>query len=191
MDNYPYIIAGLPDFVLDYDFHQFDYDEVRNHIYTFCSPNDQRLIEWIEFGFEQKNLTNHFYRASLSNKNSFIRNFFQFDKHVRNAKVAYLKGTPYEEEFEEYVKIWNIFTVQNIIERERNLDKLIWNKVSDLVTYDFFNINVLLSFLVKAKMIQRWNKIDKKVGAELFEKYVKEVRGTYKGVEYNADIKKK
>ncbi len=185
MDNYPYIIAGLPDLTLDFEYHQFDYDHVREAIYNDCSEEDKRLIEWLDFGFDEKNLSPHFYRASGKCKNLFIKEFFSFDRLVRNEKVAFLSGKKTDSEFEEKSMVQKVFETKNIIEREKQLDSLMWNYANSIITFEFFNINVILSFLVKARIISRWNKLDKKTGEELFGKLVDEVRGTFKGVEFN------
>jgi hypothetical protein len=54
-----------------------------------------------------------------------------------------------------------------------------WNVLDELTTFDYFNINKILAFLVKAGMVQRWVKLDAKVGQEMFQKLVKDLRETY------------
>ena len=44
-------------------------------------------------------------------------------------------------------------------------------------------MDVILAFLAKGQLINRWNKLDRKAGEELFKKLVDEVRGTYQGIE--------
>lgn len=72
-----------------------------------------------------------------------------------------------------------ITEVNDIMERERRLDLLKWEMADDLTTFDYFNIERILAFFVKAGMVHRWSKLDAKVGAEMFEKLVKELRETY------------
>lgn len=185
MNNYPYIIAGLPDLILSADNTSFDYDTVRDHIYESCGKEGQRLIEWIEFGLNENNLSHHFYRAAAANKNLFISSFFTFDKLVREAKVAYLEHKPFEAEFEEGARLQTIFKVPNIFERELQMDKLIWDKINEIISREVLSINIILAFLTKAKIVSRWSKLESKRGAELFARLVQEVRGTFKGVVYN------
>lgn len=185
MNNYPYIIAGLPDLVLSADNASFDYASLREHIYDACGKEGQRLIDWVEFGLDEKHLSHHFYRAAAAHKNLFISTFFTFDKIVREAKVAFIEHKPFETEFDEAAKIQTIFKTPNIYERELHLDKLTWEKINSIIAGEVLSINIILAFLTKAKIVNRWSKLDRKKGAELCAQLVQEVRGTFKGVEYN------
>lgn len=184
MDNYPYIIAGLPDLLNDHESHPFDFNEIRNHISANLSDKDKRLIEWFEFGLKQDSRSHLFYNAATSHSNLFINKYFTFDKKVREAKVAYLENGTCDTEFEEYNRLKSIFEIENIFEREKKYDELIWDKINEIVLYELFNINVILAFFAKAQIISRWNALDRETGNKLFSKLVQEVKGTFKGVEY-------
>ncbi len=63
------------------------------------------------------------------------------------------------------------------------MDLLKWDKASEITLMDYFDMDAILAFLVKAKMVQRWSELDPQMGEELFHKLVGEVRGTFKGIE--------
>lgn len=67
----------------------------------------------------------------------------------------------------------------DILERERRLDMLKWNMADEITTFDYFNINTILAFLVKAGIVYRWSKLDSKIGVEMFKKLVADIRKTY------------
>lgn len=67
----------------------------------------------------------------------------------------------------------------DIIDRERRLDMLKWDMADDITTFDYFNINKILAFLVKATIVYRWSKLDSTIGAQMFEKLVADIRKTY------------
>ncbi|MFA7033838.1 MAG: DUF2764 family protein [Bacteroidales bacterium] len=184
MDNYPYIIAGLPDLLLDHDSHPYNFKEIRQQIVESCSAKDRRLIDWFEFGLQQEGLSPHFYREALKHNNLFIRSYFAYDKNLKMAKAAYVDKRPFSGEFEEYSRLKSVFTMTNIFEREKKLDDVTWDKINEIVTYELFNINVILAFLAKAHIVERWNALDQDRGKELFNRLVQEVKGTFKGVEY-------
>ena len=132
----------------------------------------------------------------LRHKNSFIREFFTFDLRVRNAKVRYLNEQlgrntdkdiflETEGEFEESEALMSVLYGDNLIDRELGLDELMWNKISELNIFEYFNINVLLGYISKLKIIGRWLSLDEKTGKEMFRRLVEEIRGTFKGVEFN------
>ncbi|MFP4557150.1 MAG: DUF2764 family protein [Bacteroidales bacterium] len=75
--------------------------------------------------------------------------------------------------------ILQISELDDILERERRIDTLKWEKADDLTTFDYFNAEKVLSFVVKAGIVYRWTKLDAKVGKEMFKKLVTELRETY------------
>ena len=92
----------------------------------------------------------------------------------------------YEGEFEEYPRLKQIFAMDNLIERERQLDRFMWDKINEITSGELFNINVLLGFFTKARVVERWTQLDPESGRELFARLVNDVRGTFKGVNYES-----
>lgn len=199
MGNYHYIIAGLPELLLSADNKGFNYDAIRESVFYSSSEKDRRLIEWLDFGTNENNLSPHFYRAASKCKNRFIRQYFALDLEIRNRKVDFVAGkldrdgAQYKMQVagaedlglseEQLNKLSGIFANKNILEKEQLLDKFKWDYISGLNEYGEFNMDVILAFLAKGKLIDRWNKLDHKTGEEMFRKLVNEVRGTFKGVD--------
>ena len=198
MGNYHYIIAGLPELVLNADNKAFSYDTVKESIYNSSSEKDRRFIEWFEFGTNEENLNAHFYRAAMNCKNRFIRLYFALDLEIRNRKVEFVaskmerdadsykvktsKNVDLNLTEEQVAKLHAIFANKNILEKEQQLDNFKWDYISGLNGYGEFNMDVILAFLAKGKLIDRWNKLDRKAGEEMFRKLVDEVRGTFNGI---------
>lgn len=61
-----------------------------------------------------------------------------------------------------------------------------WDKIDEMTTYDYFDIEAILGFLAKLHIVERWYILDEKTGREMFRKLVDEVRGTFKGVRFDA-----
>ena len=189
MDNYVYIIAGLPELVVSYEGSDFDYAATKASIMELLSEKDQQLVELMEEGFDENTLGADFYAKAAASKNRFIREYFDFDGRLRNMKVNYLakrlgkESDPYlvnleEADFEEEKPIQAILEDNDFVQRERQMDNLKWEKASDIARMDYFNMNTILAFLVKAKTVQRWAELDPDKGTEMFHKLVKEIRGT-------------
>lgn len=197
MDNYVYIVASLPDIAVGQEGPAFDYAAVKEQIVEQLSEKDQKLVELLEEGFDENTLGAEFYKKTAESKNRFIREYFDFDGRLRDMKVAYLakrldkKGDAYlvdmpEADFEEESQIKDILANDDFVLREQKMDELKWEKASDIARMDYFNMNAILAFLVKAKTVQRWAELDKAKGEEMFRKLVKEVRGTFEGIKNNA-----
>jgi hypothetical protein len=179
MDNYPYIIASLPDLVLDFEKHDFDYQFIRENIFFSLSQEDRRLVEWLEQGFVDENLNEDFYRQCRRCGNRFIREYFAFDWLLRTEKVAYLERRESGEDFEEKEALLKAFVTPDILKREQAVCNVVWNKIEDMVVMDVFNINVILAFLAKFHIIARWNHLDRVTGRKLFDDFVQEIDDTY------------
>ena len=194
MDNYVYIVAGLPELTSGFENTGFDYAAVKESIVELLSEKDQQFVELMEEGFDENTLNADFYAKAAESKNRFIREYFDFDGRMRNMKVNYLakrlgkNGEDFlvelpEADFDEEKQIQDILADADFVEREQKMDELKWEKASDIARMDYFNMNAILAFLVKAKTVQRWAELDSAKGQEMFHKLVKEVRGTFEGVD--------
>ena len=197
MDNYEYLIAGLPVLSSDWTENgQLPVEELTGEIRSLCSEKDNALIDSLLAGFSEENLNEGFYKGMLESRNSFLRDYFTFDLNLRNCKVRYLNNQlerPEDtdiflepsEDFEEKDAVDKVLNGNDLLEREHGLDSITWEKIGELTTFDYFNINAVLGFLAKLNIINRWLKLDEQTGRELFKKLVDEIRGTFKGVEFN------
>ncbi len=74
---------------------------------------------------------------------------------------------------------------KDILRREWSIDDLYWDKINELNLFDYLNFDKILGMMVKMMIIRRWLVLDENKGREMFKKLVDEVRGTFRGVEYN------
>ena len=207
MSNYEYIVASLPDITTGWKFGEKGPEDYIEEIVSLCSDKDRELIGFFLDGYRDESLCTDFYARALTHDNVFIREFFRFDLNVRNTKVNYLNKAldrpagkdiltfPEEtdqkildavgEEFEESADLESVLNLGDILSRERGIDGLVWEKVDSLTTFNYFDIDAILGFIAKLNIVARWFKLDEQTGREMFKKLVDEVRGTFKGVEYN------
>lgn len=191
MNNYVYIIAGLPELTLTFENSGFSYDTLKNYFYPLLSEKDQNTIDFFEDGFNDNKLDTAFYEKALKHNNHFIRDYFRFDLHARNMKVTYM-GKELNQDVKKYIididdvdfddnkKVQSVFDIQDVVLREQQFDKLKWDKATEIVRMEYFSLNVILAFLLKAKLIERWSKLDKKKGRDMFGHLVDEIKGTQK-----------
>ncbi len=194
MSNYYYIITGLPKLVLDLDESGFSYEAIASEVREQLSPADNKLIDWLESGFNPDYLARHLYTAVKKLPSQFLKDYYELDRKIRNAQVLelakinnvdparYLVGEA-DTEFDGYTDLLEIYKEKDMYEKEHRLDTFRWDRISDMVTFHYFDIDVILAFLAKAKIVARWQSLDKEKGAVLFRQYVDEVRGTYRGID--------
>ena len=203
MDNYEYIIASLP--VLrpeDARDHNLVVQELLDEIRGQLSARDAADFDFLLEGSDPDRLDAGFYTRALRHRNRFIREWFRFDLDLRNETVYYLNdslGRPDDqdrillegretEEFYEIEAARGALNCGDILKRERELDSLRWRKIEELTILDSFNLEVLLGYAAKLKIIDRWLQLDPDSGRALFRRLVEDIRSTYDNKKQNITI---
>ena len=212
MSNFEYIISSLPYLTADYKYEQGQgFYTVLEEIRENLGEKDTQALDFLLDGFNPKKMDADFYDQALKSSLKFIREYFRFDLNLRNAKVRYLnhalgrpedmdiltgKGEEDQEgldidgyrfnggEFEEELKVKSALDSPSLLDRERDLDDITWEKISSLETFHYFDITAVLAYVAKLHIVDRWLALDEEKGRELFHKLVQEVKGTFKGVNY-------
>ena len=195
-NNYEYIVSSLPDINLDWKYGEnASFGLYVDWIRTQLSDSDNRALDTLLEGFDGSNLNPEFYTRVTKAGNRFIREYFTFDLNVRNGKARFLNkalGRPVETdtivlqtgEFAEASRLEAALSASDLLSRERNLDRLMWDKITEITTFNYFDLEAVLAFVAKLHIIDRWLALDEEAGRAMFRTLVNEVRGTFKGVEY-------
>jgi len=69
--------------------------------------------------------------------------------------------------------------LSDVLERERKLDLIRWDTSVELTTWDYFNINFILGFFIRAGIVHRWLRLDAKTGEELFKRLFDDLKSSY------------
>ena len=212
MSNFEYIISSLPFLTTDYKYEDGQgFFTVLEEIKDNLGEKDKESLDFLLDGFDPKKLGADYYALALKSPIKFIREYFRFDLNLRNAKVRYLnhvlgrpedqdvltgKGKEDEEdldidgyrftggEFEEKLKVQAALESASLLDREKALDDVTWEKIDSLETFHYFDLTAVLAYVAKLHIVDRWLALDEETGRELFHKLVKEVKGTFKGVNY-------
>ncbi|NLN94772.1 MAG: DUF2764 family protein [Bacteroidales bacterium] len=148
-----------------------------------------------------------YYEYLFKTKNEFLRDWFELECNIRNILAGFtarrhkipvehlLVGDNYinnairksnaadfglQDEFFYIDKLIQINEYDNLLDRERAIDQLKWNYLDEQNTFRYFSIEVILAFVIKMKMVERWLKLDKKTGEEMFRKLIKDLENSYK-----------
>lgn len=148
----------------------------------------------------QDRLCYFFYQYMLHHENDFIRRYFAFDLDLRNVAAALntrkygLKEMPFVEadgdlvisklknsafadfglsgELDYIGRLVEIFEHGDLVATEKYLDHLRWQKIDEINTFSYFEIEVILGFLLKLMMCERWIHLEPKKGHEAFERLI-------------------
>ncbi len=212
MSNFEYIISSLPFLTADYKYAEGEgFLAVVGQIREDLSGKDGEVLDFLLTGFDADQLNPDFYARALAHPLKFLREYFRFDLNIRNAKVRFLnrvlgrpdlqdvitgKGQEDDEnldidlyrfrggEFEEEEPVASALAQDSLLGREKALDDVIWEKISSLETFHYFDLTAVLAYVAKLHIVDRWLALDEQKGRELFRQLVQEVRGTFQGVQY-------
>lgn len=198
MANYEYIIASLPSISKDWKFGEDKtLDTYIQWIKSQLSAKDVKTVDTLLDGYKEENLNKGFYEAALKDDNRFIREYFSFDLGLRNMKARFLNeafGRPANQdtinletgEFNEAARVSETLAGENILAREKGLDAIVWEKISELTTFNYFDLDALLGIIAKMRLIERWRALDEETGREMFQQLINETTATFSGVNYTA-----
>ena len=188
MKNYEYIIASLP--VLRQDAAP-DADALLEDIRSQLDGRDRDALDFLLRGFDPDALDREFYLEAAEHRNAFIRGYFAYDLQVRNAKVRWLNsrlGRSAEQDTVSLVEdeaapdcpeAYAALGADDVLERERRLDDLMWAKVEEMTLMHVFDLDLILGFAARLQTVSRWSRLDPETGREMFHRLVAEIRSTY------------
>ncbi|MDR0745414.1 MAG: DUF2764 domain-containing protein [Mediterranea sp.] len=140
-----------------------------------------------------------YYAYGMESKNRFVASWFEFNLILNNVFAA-LTARKYKTEvsrnivgdtaitetlrtsgardfgltgevtyFDQLVKISEI---DELLEREKKIDRLKWNWIEDEIFFHYFSVERIFAFLLKIEMIERWLSLDKERGKEMFRELI-------------------
>jgi hypothetical protein len=263
--NYYYLVAGLPDIILDQKKLTLSTEEFKEELRYHLNPDDYRFVEILFLPADNRNLLNlllkngqpfdelgkysreeleqeikdpvltpqymqkfivafktetpvceellwedqltWLYYGYVKNcRNEFLRNWFEFDLNLKNIVAGInirkhkIKGEKYfigdnnivqaikksslrdfglANDFDYMEKLVNIQENDNLLEREIAMDLLRWDFIDEHNTFNYFTVEVLLGYVIKLQMVQRWLETDLETGKQMFKKLVDDLERSY------------
>ena len=65
----------------------------------------------------------------------------------------------------------------NLIEKEHKIDAIRWNQAVELAQFDYFDLDAILSYLVRMNIVARWSLLDAARGRAMFDRLMAELDG--------------
>ena len=154
----------------------------------------------------ENQLADLYYEYVSSSSNPFLRTWFSLEKNLRNILTAYncrKFGLPAENELvgqgelieslkksqardfglsgevDFMDRLLSILDNRHLLEREKGLDLLRWTYLDELTTFHYFSIEVILSYVIKLLIIERWLTLDRSTGEALFGRFLEDLKNSY------------
>lgn len=65
----------------------------------------------------------------------------------------------------------------NLIEKEHKIDAIRWNQAMELAQFDYFDLDAILSYLVRVNIVARWTLLDAARGRAMFDRLMADLDG--------------
>ena len=167
----------------------------------------------------ENELTTIYFNEVLKVKNDFLRAWFEFDLNLRNL-ILFSSAQKYNlscdqdlignnkiastlkqkvgrdigeaAEWLYYEKVNQALESGDIAVREKAIDQLKWNYLNEMNTFNYFSIEIIVSYIIKLTIIERWLKLDPKEGEKLFRRLLGDLQSSYEfPKEFNVNDGKK
>ena len=153
-------------------------DQLVYYLHDFCAISNNRFLkEWFRFDLKIRSLeaaiTARKYKVPLTKK---IYNNSDFAFSLINSKA---KDFGLTAEYPWTDTVIAIYEETDLLNREYQLDKMRWEMLDDFTTFNYFSIEVVLAYLFKLNMVNRWMKLDKQKGQQMFDHLIEELQNSY------------
>ncbi|MFW5754997.1 MAG: DUF2764 family protein [Tangfeifania sp.] len=75
--------------------------------------------------------------------------------------------------------IIQIFETDNILDRELRIDNHMWKFLDEITFFDYFTIERILAYVQKIFVVERWFKLDKEKGQQIFNQLLEELQSNF------------
>ena len=154
----------------------------------------------------EDNLSALYFEHLKKVQNPFLRGWFQFDYSIRNIRTAVtvrkhklnpanyildnsdfsqalkkstLRDFGLSNEYPFMEKLLSILDTEYGLQVELVLDRMRWDYLDELNTFIYFSVEVVIAFIIKLMMIERWIALDAEVGQQMFDQILKDLKSSY------------
>lgn len=136
--------------------------------YRYCSRSRCRFLrEWSEADRNLRNIT-----AALTARE---RGLSVADFMVGEGDIVYQLSRSSAADFGLKGEVTYIDSLigalsdnENLLDKEHRMDMIRWSLAEDIATFDYFNIDFLLSYITRLGLVHRWAGLDAERGREMF-----------------------
>ncbi len=82
-------------------------------------------------------------------------------------------------------RVAGIMENKNLLQRERDIDQMKWRFLDELTVFEYFTVEVILSYIIKMTILARWIPLDATTGRAMFERLNEDLK---KGVEFSNEF---
>lgn len=130
------------------------------------------------------------YQEGMKSKNAFVRDWFRFNLDLNNAMVAEIcrkhagegpifdprKNIVGEMPEEVAPEVVALCRIDDLYEREKKIDALRWQWLEDRTLFSYFELENVLAYYLRAKMLYRWDLLNVEEGTRVFKELIADMK---------------
>jgi hypothetical protein len=164
--NYYYLVASLPALKME-ETPSLDMDMFRILCRQHLSETDLATLDAVLDETER-----------LPSQHPFATAWRNMTRQVRNA-IARQRATRFQRDPSPYLRthegfdVWiehavaEAFQRPNPLERQRSLDRLLWDRAGELAAGDPFSGAAVFAYAVRLQLVERWSAMDEEAGMQV------------------------
>lgn len=175
--------AYLQDFIRDFREEHLRYETTPENVlswmyYDYMMDAENALVrEYAEFSMNLRNLI----AAWNSRKygRDVRREVIGSNDFAQTLRVSNSKDFGLTMDYPYVDKVIALLENDNLVERERGLDLLVWDFLDEAVVFEYFSIEKVISFMLKLMIVERWSRMSSESGRRVFMELVEKFRKSF------------
>lgn len=176
--------AYLNQFIIDFREEHLKYDTMPENVlswmyYDYMLEADNELVRrYAELSMNLRNLVAAWNARKYGREVSWEiigNNDFSVALRTSASKDFGLAG-----EYSYVEKVIALMESDDLVERERGLDLLIWDFLDEAVLFEYFSIERVISFMLKLMIVERWSKMSPESGRKVFMEMIRKFRESFR-----------
>lgn len=181
-----------------------DPGQLPSYMHRFLQAYQAETPLWPDLSWKNQ-LIRLYYEYVLDRTEGFLYDWFRFEKNLKNFLAAW-NVREYQQVMEgqligddevvralqkthardfglsndlEYVdKLLQASERDDLLERERAIDRIKWNFIDEKNTFRYFSVEVVLGYFLKFQMLDRWVRLDAERGVQRIDEVIHELENS-------------
>lgn len=147
-------------------------DRLASYYYEYAMQAPNKFVaSWFELNLNINNILAALIARKFGlDKNLYLVGHNEVAEAIRNSNA---RDFGLGESLDYLPALQRILEEPDLVERERKTDLLKWNWIEDHTFFDYFTIERLIAYLLQLEMIERWVKLDKAKGEQMFRALIR------------------
>ena len=107
----------------------------------------------------------------------------EITEHIKKSKLK-TKDFGFDDTFDDISYINHAIRILDnhnlsLFDRKKNIDLLKWRYLDEKTTFKYFSMEVIISYVIKLRITEKWINLDKKSGEEMFNKLINDLETSF------------